>query len=100
MVALPAQEPGEVLSADFADDADGRKEICAISVICGCPPFQIDDDLVAALEERFNFLPMNRGRPNTHNPATNRLIIHEAVNFVPKKFDKACLQSYSPDTEG
>ena len=27
-----------VLSADFADDADARKEICAISVICGCAP--------------------------------------------------------------
>jgi hypothetical protein len=27
----------EGLSADFADDADGRREICAISVIHGCP---------------------------------------------------------------
>jgi hypothetical protein len=27
----------EVLSADFADDADEGKEICAIGVICGFP---------------------------------------------------------------
>ena len=27
----------EVLSADFADDADGEEKICAICVICGCP---------------------------------------------------------------
>jgi hypothetical protein len=27
----------EVLSADFADDADEKQEICEISVICGFP---------------------------------------------------------------
>jgi hypothetical protein len=27
----------EVLSADFAEDADEEKEICAIGVICGFP---------------------------------------------------------------
>ena len=31
---LPRHSEWEVLSADFADDAEGRK-ICAISVICG-----------------------------------------------------------------
>jgi hypothetical protein len=32
--SLPRHSEWEVLSADFADDAEGRK-ICAISVICG-----------------------------------------------------------------
>jgi len=30
------QSEWEVLTADFADDADEEKEICAISAICGC----------------------------------------------------------------
>jgi hypothetical protein len=36
----------EVLSADFADDADEEKEICAIGVICSSPQNRGKDNLL------------------------------------------------------